>query len=64
MNNNQDSIGPVGTTPLCGWEWYYQHRNQYADWVPSVEIIRPGSKFTINVKNPAIMSKIMKEVNK
>jgi len=37
--------------PLCGWEWLNKHRGQYDDFVPRIEIIRPGSKQTIIVKS-------------
>lgn len=37
--------------PLCGEDWVKKHQHDLDDWVPKMEIIRPGSRLTFYIKN-------------
>ncbi len=32
-------------------KWIDKHKGQYADWHPTIEITRPGSRQTITIKS-------------
>ena len=48
--------------PLCGWRWFRQHRNDLDGWTPKIEIIRPGLKQTITIKNDKALKEVVKVI--
>lgn len=51
-----------GIEPICGWEWIQQHRHDLDGWHPTIEISRPGSKFTTNLKDQKYINQVAKEI--
>lgn len=52
-------------SPLCGWEWYQQHVNDYPDGIPvSFEVVGPGIKQSITVKTDKVMREVVREVTR
>ncbi len=45
---------------LVSDEWIRQHQHDLDDWVPKIEIIRPGSKQTITIKSKEAEREVIK----
>lgn len=45
---------------LIDQKWIEKHRGEYADWHPTIEIIRPGSKLTITIKSKNDENRVIK----
>lgn len=53
-------LSPGIRQPLCGWEWYTQHRADFPNGIPLVfEISRTGSKHTVTVKDERSMREVI-----
>jgi len=55
-----DDMVSRGIEPICGWEWVRQHEHDLDGWTPSIEIVRPGSKQTFNIKSREAMNQVVR----
>ena len=45
---------------LVSDEWIEKHKHDLDDWVPKIEISRPGSRQTITIKNKEAEREVIK----
>ena len=45
---------------LVDKEWIDKHNHDLDNWTPKIELIRPGSKQTITIKNKESMTEVVK----
>ena len=45
---------------LPGWDWLAQHEHDLDNWQPELEIIRPGSHYTIKSQDIKTINKAIK----
>ena len=50
--------------PLCGWQWVYQHYHDLDGFHPTIEITRPGSRYTIQTHDTTALNRAIKEITK
>ncbi len=53
-----------GIDPICGWDWLNLHEHDLDGWTPTIELTKPGSHYTLTIKDPAVtkeVSRIMRE---
>ena len=48
--------------PICGWKWLKEHENDHKDFVPRIEISRPGSKIAFSVRDDKAMKEAVKVI--
>lgn len=53
-----------GVEPMCGWQWVYAHFHDLDGWTPTLEIIRPGSRFTIRTQDTKALNEAVKIINR
>ena len=59
-----EPLVPRGIEPLCGWQWVYGHWHNLDGFVPTIEIVRPGSKYTIRSNDTKVLNAAIKEITR
>ena len=50
-------LSPGIHEPLCGWQWFEQHKNDPAPEM-HIELIAPGERHTMTIKRPQDIKEI------